>query len=244
MHTPAQIERFWQDGFLSGLRVLSVEQAARARAHLERLEDLERTGVSEDSTDSLNRLLTSLSTLPAVVALVRDLLGGLGGIRNGDVFIKEPGCERQIGWHLDTAVPWPACRGLVNTWLALSPSTPSSGCMQVLPGLHRAPLAEGPRDKESLTLTEEAVEALDTTTARDLPLEPGCLSVHHFATPHRSGWNQTADRRVGLVTRWVGAEVTPAAAETRQLFPVGGPLPEGFSPRSALRIGWRSNRGA
>ena len=244
MLSPSQVEQFWSQGYLSGLRVLSEDQAARVLAHLERLEPPDGARIREDPADPLNRLLTSLATHPVVVGVVRSLLGGVGGVRNGDVFIKEPGVKRGgIAWHLDTAVPWPACRGMVNTWLALTPSTLERGCLQVLPGMHHRELVQGPRDPETLTLSEPTVAALDLSAARDLVLAPGCLSVHHFRTPHRSSWNRTPHRRVGVVTRWVGPHTTPEAAESGQLFSVEGPLPPGFAPRRSLRVGWHATQG-
>jgi non-haem Fe2+, alpha-ketoglutarate-dependent halogenase len=240
--TPTQVEQFWAQGYLSGIRVLSAPQAAKVCRHLERLETPELTALPPDATHPLNRLVTSLATHPLVVAAVRQLLGGVGGIRNGDLFIKEPGLARGIEWHVDTAMPWPAARGLVNTWLALTPSTTASGCLQVLPGLHTLDLKDGPQDKHSLTLSRSAVAALDVSQARPLELESGCLSIHHFRTPHRSAWNRTETRRIGVVGRWVGPDVTPEIAESGQLLPVGGPVPAGFQERSTLKAGWRSNR--
>jgi len=240
--TPGQVARFWAEGVLSGIRVLTPEQAARAVAHLERLEVAGQERLPETAEDPLQRLIRSLILHPRVVGAVSALLGGVGGVRNGDLFIKEPGLDRGIRWHVDTAKPWPDARGLVNTWLALTPSTVDSGCLQVLPGHHRSLLVDGPRDKDHLTLSTQALAALDTSKVRHLELEPGCLSIHHFRTPHRSDGNRTGTRRIGVVGRWVGPLVTPEVAESGQLLAAGGPVPPGFQPRQTLRAGWRSNR--
>lgn len=223
-------KRYASDGLLMGLQILPPQQAQRIGHHVLR------------SAERSEPLLHALAGHEAVLAPVRALLGADLMVRNADVFIKLPGCRGRIDWHLDTAVPWPRCAGMINLWLALSPSGPDSGGVHYLPGHHRQRLRDGPVDGQHLTLTAAARSQLPLAMAVCPSLEPGQGTLHAFTTPHRSGANQTAAPRIGLVLRYVSAHMEPALAQCGQGFLVSGEASGGIGTRSDFPIGWHRMR--
>ncbi|MDG1480040.1 MAG: phytanoyl-CoA dioxygenase family protein [Myxococcota bacterium] len=223
-------QRYEADGVLPGLSLLPAEQALRIGRHC-----LRRGERAEP-------LLHALAAQPALVAVVSAILGADLMVRNADVFIKLPGCEGRIDWHLDTAIPWPDCSGMVNLWLALSPSAPASGGVSYLPGHHRASLPDGPRDGESLTLTRRARASLPLQQAICPTLAPGEATLHAFSTPHASGGNTTETARIGLVLRYIAAGLAPETAECGQGFLVHGHATGAIQQRTDFPIGWHRMR--
>ncbi len=223
-------QRYEADGVLSGLSLLPRAQALRIGQHCLR------------RGERVEPLLHALAAQPALIAAVGAILGADLMVRNADVFIKLPGCEGRIDWHLDTAMPWPGCRGMVNLWLALSPSGPASGGVSYLPGHHRAPLPDGPSDRAHLTLTRRARSSLPLHQAVCPTLAPGEATLHAFSTPHGSGGNTTEAPRIGLVLRYIAAGLAPEIAECGQGFLVHGHATGFIQQRTDFPIGWHRMR--
>ena len=58
-----------------------------------------------------------------------------------------------------------------------------------------------------LSRGQEMEVAVDPARCVDMPLKPGQMSLHHVKIAHGSGPNETDDRRIGLVIRYVPAHV-------------------------------------
>src|SRR3546814_10060633 len=87
-------------------------------------------------THLLFRWVDELIRHPKVLDAVEDILGPNLLAWNTHFFIKEPGDERYVAWHQDLTY-WnldPA--KALTAWIALSPSTPKSGAMRMVPGTH------------------------------------------------------------------------------------------------------------
>ena len=220
------VQRYEAEGVLPGLSLLPVDQALRIGRHC-----LRRGARAEP-------LLHALAAQPALVAAVGAILGPDLMVRNADVFIKLPGCEGRIDWHLDTAMPWPGCSGMVNLWIALSPSGPESGGVSYLPGHHRASPLDGPTDRAHLTLTQVARTSLPLQQAICPTLAPGEAILHAFSTPHCSGGNTTGAPRIGLVLRYIAAGLSPEIAECGQGFLVHGRATGAIQQRADFPVGW------
>ena len=197
--------RYAAQGVLTGLSVIPEAHARRIGHHLR---------ASPDRTPALIR---ALARHDGVLSHVGAVLGADLMVRNADVFVKMPGCEGRIDWHLDSAKPWPAVGGMVNLWLALSHSGPDSGAVSYLPGVHHRPLTGGPTDKESLTLSPAARASLPLSEAITPNLRPGQGTLHAFSTPHRSGGNTTDQPRIGLVLRFIAAGIDKTNFLVRRL---------------------------
>jgi ectoine hydroxylase-related dioxygenase (phytanoyl-CoA dioxygenase family) len=113
----------------------------------------------------------------------------------------------EVPWHQDGHY-WPI-RPLTTTtaWIAIDDSTTENGCMRVIPGSHTRgllPHAKAPRDRVVLDLEVDAA-VYDESTARDVVLEAGQLSLHDVHLIHGSRPNRSPRRRAGLAIRYMPA---------------------------------------
>ena len=116
-------------------------------------------------------------------------------------WIKEPRTEAYVSWHQDLNYWGLETDDLITVWLALSPATPESGCMSVLPGSHKGefmPHKDEYRDNNMLTRGQEITVEVDESRTVAMPLRPGEVSMHNGRLAHSSSPNTSHDRRIGL----------------------------------------------
>jgi len=227
--TREQVAQFWEQGFVSGIPILTEKQTETARLRFEALEQeaMKEAGDAWTSYDyepwnektcGLRAWFHAMSTHPRILAAVSSILGPDLLIRNADVFIKPPGNSREISWHVDTTAPQSEAQYMVTAWLGMSESTTSNGSMEFIPQSHLFPLSENNKDKSSLSFSGEALHAIKGLPQEANLMRPGQLSIHGFRTLHRSGGNHTSIHRFGYVTRFMSPKVTPKAAECGQAY--------------------------
>ncbi len=120
-------------------------------------------------------------------------------------YICKPGGDGlQVLWHQDGSY-WPLKpMDVITIWLAVDASTPENGCMRVIPGSHLGTLIPHRAHQKPAVLGSELPEqGLDTTSAVDLVLEPGDISIHHPLLIHGSSANNSPRRRCGLTIRYI-----------------------------------------
>ena len=98
---------------------------------------------------------------------------------------KPPTDGRPVLWHQDGSY-WPLAPMEVTTlWLAVDDSTPTNGCMRVIPGTHRMELHEMQRSNDAPNVLSSHIDPalVDESQAIDFVLKAGdCLSAspkHH-----------------------------------------------------------------
>ncbi len=208
-------ERYWGDGFLFPIKVMGSEVAANARA---RLEAIERDWLDAGLPLPLNtyKRINAHVVMPFVVDLAREpaILDVIEGVLGPDIllysaefFVKEPQTRQVVSMHQDLTY-WGlgAIDGLVTAWLALSPATPESGCMDFVTGSHKNPIL--PHDdtfdaNNLLSRGQEIRVDIEEHDKTSIVLEPGEMSLHHGLTIHGSGPNVSDDRRIGCVFRYI-----------------------------------------
>lgn len=231
--TPEQVEHYWTAGFVSGLPVLTADEAADFVARLEAVEAEQAAlhGGSWDKRDfrpweqddhPLRDWLDALARHPRVLDAVESVLGPDILVRNCDVFIKNGDHRRGIGWHQDTAEQGEDADCLLTVWLGLTPATVDNGALQFCAGSHRMTIPGGPKDRFTLTFTKEAAAHLPADATFTNVMAPGQMSMHHFRTAHRSGPNRTQGRRIAFVGRYMATRISQATAESGQAVLVRG----------------------
>lgn len=213
--TEAQQQAYWQDGFLSPLRVFPEAEAASLRGDLERVE---RSYLAADLPQPLNtykrvnahlviEMVARAACDPRMLDVIEGILGPDIMVYAGEFFIKEPRTRQVVTMHQDLTY-WGlgAIDGMVTAWLALSPATPASGCMDFVAGSHKNPILphKDTFDEDNLLSRGQEVE-VDVPDSDRVPiiLKPGEMSLHHGLTIHGSGPNTSDDRRIGLVIRYI-----------------------------------------
>lgn len=124
------------------------------------------------------------------------------------VICKPPGNGLQVPWHQDSGY-WPIRPVATSTvWIALDSSTPENGCLRVIPGSHKSGVNYHHRIDGNPELAIEQVvddERFDDSTATDVVLDAGQLSIHDAFLLHSSRANRSPARRAGLALRFMPA---------------------------------------
>jgi len=216
--TPAQVERYARDGFLSPNPALTREEAA---ACLRKLEAFERTvggPLTSDQVDARYRARThvllawvrELVGRPAILDAVEDLIGPDILVYTSTWFIKEPESAAIAAWHQDATYFGLRPYVHVTAWLALTDANAANGCMEFLPGSHHGgqrPHRAGAVAASVNRAGQAIVGEIDDRPAVHAPLRAGEFSLHHTLTLHRSQPNGSHGRRVGLAISYVPTSV-------------------------------------
>lgn len=220
-----RIARYRADGYLCPLTVLEPAEAARYRGALEAAEAAaggSLPGSFRHKPHLVYRFAQELIRHPRILDAVEDLIGPDILAWESVFFIKEPKTPDFISWHQDITYWGLDYEGdVVTAWLALSPSTPESGCMRVVPGTHRREVVAH-RDtfdqSNLLSRGQEIAVEVDEADAVDLVLAPGQMSLHHVKMFHGSHPNRADDRRIGFAIRYLPPQVeTQAGADSATL---------------------------
>jgi non-haem Fe2+, alpha-ketoglutarate-dependent halogenase len=152
---------------------------------------------------------------PRVLDSVESAIGPNILVWGSDWFVKFARDAAFISWHQDGAY-WGLNPPKVTTaWIALSPSTLESGCMQVMPGTQKMqlPQRETYALDNALSRGQEIALDVDESKAVALCLAPGEMSLHHIGIAHGSKANKSDYPRIGIAVRYIAPEVIQKGSE-------------------------------
>jgi non-haem Fe2+, alpha-ketoglutarate-dependent halogenase len=215
--SPAHVERYAREGFLSPNAALTRAEAAECRQKLEAFERAIGGPLTADATvqhrSRTHVLLTWVNALvrhPKILDAVESLIGPDILVFTCTWFIKEPESAAIAAWHQDATYFGLRPHRHVTAWLALTNATAENGCMEFLPGSHeRGQLAHTAGVvAESVNRARQAVnDTVDDAPAVHAPLHAGEFSLHHTLTLHRSQPNRSRDRRIGIGISYIPTHV-------------------------------------
>lgn len=211
--TPAQVASYERDGILFPISVLAPDEAEVLRGHCDELE--RALGGQPKSTDvaqmHLNfRWAYDLVTNPRILDAVEDVLGPNLIVWGTSIFAKRPHDPGFISWHQDGTYWGLDSTQITTAWIALSNSCVENGCMRVVAGSQRRdilPHHETYAADNLLSRGQEIQVEVAEEDATDVVLAPGEMSLHHVRIIHGSKANQSDEKRVGFVIRYVTPEV-------------------------------------
>lgn len=182
---------------------------------------------SEERQDAVRKLmfftafeprLKAISHHPKLLKAVTALLGERAPHLFQDMaLIKPPRLGREKPWHQDNAYfNYPQGTPVVGVWIALDEATIENGCMQFLPGQHRA----GPRlhfQRRDWQICDTEILGQHSVAA---PLKPGGLLLFSGLLPHGTPHNSSGQRRRALQFHYAPADVAqnPNNDERLRLF--------------------------
>jgi hypothetical protein len=211
--TQSQLEQYWRDGFVPKIRVMSRDDAERARAALE---DYERRtggplrGNLRHKAHLLFPFLSEIVRNPRLLDAIEDLYGSNLFCWTSNFFIKEARNPAFVSWHQDATYWGLSAPDVVSAWIALTPSNMANGAMGVMPGSHKKqqlPHRDTFDKNNLLTRGQEVAVEVDESRAVYLDLEPGEASLHHVLLVHGSPPNPSDDRRIGFAIRYIPTSV-------------------------------------
>jgi len=209
-----QVETYREQGIVHPVRALPAEEAAALHARYQAQADFIK-GRNNQKPHLLFTWLDALVRDARIVDAVESLLGPDLFCWGAQFFAKPAGDAAYVSWHQDATYWGLSSPDVATAWVALTPSTPESGCMQVVPGTHRSQVPHEDRfdDANLLSRGQEVAVKVDPATVVDVVLQPGEMSLHHVLLFHGSEPNRSPLPRIGFAIRYVPTHV-------RQLSPI------------------------
>lgn len=254
--TNAQVRDYKQQGFVSPIDVMSETDAM---AYKQRLENAERDYPEHINAENRNNahlvfsFLDELAFNPIILGAVEDIIGPDFSLWGTVLFIKEPGTQHYVSWHQDATYMGMSHNNFVTPWIALSESNRETGCMSMVPGSHKQHIRphEDTFAEDNILTRGQVVKDVDETTAVDLIMRPGQMSLHHGEVVHGSQPNLSKERRIGFAlqsfmthdtqqligeNRWLHSHGSPRNDAATQFInrPTGDVQPEAVTLRAAV----------
>jgi ectoine hydroxylase-related dioxygenase (phytanoyl-CoA dioxygenase family) len=132
------------------------------------------------------------------LAIAKQLLGPKAYGSFDHAILKPPGIGAPTPWHQDEAFRLNYAPGYdeISIWIPLQPVDTTSGCMEFLPGSHRAPvLRHASPGNDPRVHALACVDTFDETKAVACPLPAGGCTIHHARTLHHAGANTSPNPR-------------------------------------------------
>jgi len=211
-----QIASYYNNGYLSGIRIADTEEADRTRAQFDALEAL--TGREKAQIGLLDRhldqpFLWELASDPQILDCVESLIGPDIMLLATHFFCKYGQGEKFVAWHQDVTYWGLEPPQALTVWYAIDDSDVENGCMRVLPGTHRDGIRTHKKADQAgnlLSINQEVpVTQEEEASAVDLILHSGEVSIHDGALIHGSLPNCSTRRRCGLTLRYISPSVKP-----------------------------------
>lgn len=214
--TSEQAQRYRDDGFIFPIPIMSRDQALYYR---QRFDDLEARVGKEKATIGIldahmeERFVWDLAVDPRILDAVEAAIGP-NVLLLGTHFICKYGGNASIAqfiaWHQDLTY-WGLDPALaITAWYAVDDSGVENGCMQIIPGTHRAGIREHRKSERpgNMLRINQAVPIDDEERRSvDVVLRAGEISLHDGLAIHGSPPNTSDRRRCGLAIKYVPSYV-------------------------------------
>ncbi len=219
--TDEQVAHYHEQGYVSGVRILSDDQVEILREQLALLVDPAHPGHelfyefhTNESADPARVLFHALGAWriapafhdllwnPAFNVPASQLLDGAVRFWHDQLFCKPAQHGGVVAWHQDYSY-WTRTRPMAHLtcWIGLDDATAENGCLQYIPGSHRwdlLPVTGLAGDMEAIreALSEEQWQAFKPVA---IELKQGEAAFHHPLMIHGSRENRTARPRRATV---------------------------------------------
>ncbi len=216
-----QVRFFHENGYLSGIRILSDEQVERLRTQLQELFDPKHPGNelfheyhSNESPDPSRVLFHALGAWrikagfhdllwhPAFTVPASQLLDGAVRFWHDQLFCKPAQHGGVVAWHQDYSY-WTRTEPMAHLtcWIGLDDATRDNGCLHYVPGSHRWELLP----VTGLAGDMHAIQTVLTPQQKAnfkpvaIELKKGEAAFHHPLMVHGSYENKTDRQRRATV---------------------------------------------
>jgi len=213
--TTNQIEYYRHTGYLSPFNILNTDEVDYCLQSFKTIETqfggAMNTHELRHKPHLIMRWADQLVHNSQILDIVEDLIGSDILCWESALFVKPSQSESFISWHQDLTY-WGLDDGdILTVWVAITPSTKESGCLQVIPASHIGkvvPHEDTSSPNNMLTRGQTIAIDFDETKAVDIELQPGQISLHHVKLFHGSGANHSLNRRIGLAIRYMPTSVS------------------------------------
>jgi hypothetical protein len=205
--TARQVLRYHNDGILFPVRVVASSEMKRFQDGFRVLE--QRGGGVQKYTPSPHLFFPwawELVTMPRLLDAAQDLIGAELVIDSSLLLCKYPRDPAFAPWHQDGVRSGWFKTPSVSAWIAIVAATAANGCMRVIPGTHqkgRMNHTEAVRKDSMFGPGTEIEMQVDESKAVSVVLAAGETSFHDSNIIHGSPPNQSDERRISLIVRFV-----------------------------------------
>lgn len=219
-----------RDGYYFPIKVMPTDEAIGYRKMLEAEEnngkyDDQEIQLLYKSPDLILPFVDEITRLPTILKPVQTILGPNLLVFETIFFIKEAHTPHFVSWHQDLTYWGLDDLSEVTAWVALTPATVQSGCMQFVPGSHQKQIGEHRdtfEDTNMLSRGQVLIQEVREEEIVDIVLQSGEMSLHHGRMFHASPANRSPDRRIGLAIRYISPEMKLVSGERRVVHLVAG----------------------
>lgn len=212
-------QQFEENGYFTPIDVLPASNFAGI---VEKHDQLQRQLVGEFGTAHRFKLHLLVNWLADIVRnktlldAVEEIIGPDILCWSSDFFVKPAKDPGFVSFHQDcTYAGLTPFDGIVNAWVALTPSTKASGCLQVVRGSHKLGQLthqQTESDDNMLFFGQTIRREFNKADIVDMELQPGQASLHHMVIAHGSQPNTTDLPRIGCVLRYMHPGVVQSKA--------------------------------
>ncbi len=203
-------EQFENNGFFTPIDVLPASDLVDVVNKHDQLQQKVKELFGMPQRFKLHLLVNWLADIvrhDTIVDAVEQIIGPNILCWSTDFFIKPAHDPSFVSLHQDcTYAGLTPFNGIINVWLALTPSTRASGCLQVAPGSHTlGQVSHSNTDSEDnmLFFGQTIDREFEHDALVDMELRPGQASMHHMVIAHGSQPNTTDLLRMGYVLRYM-----------------------------------------
>ncbi|MDH7461749.1 phytanoyl-CoA dioxygenase family protein [Chitinophagaceae bacterium 26-R-25] len=240
MLTEEQVKSFEENGFISGIKILTEEQVDLLNNELVKLQSVTpeekklfyhyENNESVDPSKVLFHAIGGWRVTPGFHDLIwspayrmaaYQLLGKSFRLFHDQLFCKPAKHGGVVAWHQDFSY-WTFTKPMhhLTCWIGLDDATTDNGCLYYVPGSHKWGLLPitgltGDMDAVTQVLTEEQNRIFDAKVANELPR--GYASFHHPLTMHGSYANFSERPRRAVVINSMSAETLGNTANYERL---------------------------
>ena len=217
--TETQVEAYRRDGYLFPVPAFAAADIAPCKTRLDAIMAAEGGVLTRRTNQKPHLLFPWLADIirhPAIVDAIEDILGPDLLVWGSGFFHKPAGDPAFVSWHQDSTYWGLSSPDVCTAWVAFTPSTPLSGCMQVAPGTHlvdQLPHRDTFHGSNLLTRGQEIAVDVDRSRAVDIVLQPGEMSLHHVRLAHGSEPNRADHPRTGYAIRYIPTHVRQVVGE-------------------------------
>ncbi|MEO0701039.1 MAG: phytanoyl-CoA dioxygenase family protein [Pseudomonadota bacterium] len=207
--TPAQIDHYNREGFITDLNAFTKAETQAARAYFDQLLAARAgDGYALNCYQARAAGIWDLCTHPRILDHVEGIIGPNVVCWASHFFCKMPGDPKAVPWHQDAAFWALSPARTVTVWLAIDDTDAGNAAMQFIPRTHdKGALKWRKPDRATNVLDREIVgwQAMGEPVVN--ALKAGQMSLHADMLAHGSNANLSDRRRCGLTIRYCPPEV-------------------------------------
>ena len=209
-------QQYQQDGVLFPVDLFSDDEIAGYRREFDRLDQTEGVDRAQERNRQRHfdlEFVWRMASHPTLISLMQELMGPDLLLLATDFFVKygSPDASAFVAWHQDVTYWGLEPPDAHTAWIAVDDSDVENGCMRVIPGSHRHGIVThgtSQRAGNQLSINQEIPDELvDSSSAVDLELRAGQISIHDGHLYHASQPNRSHRRRCGMTVRFIRPNV-------------------------------------